>query len=95
MPLVDWLLGNAEAHSDQWQEDCPILPATLAIRSVDFDDADTLGLEVPGQTSSIGTGSFDADELNDAKVAQPAQQLLIAIRRRGEALDTEERSSLV
>jgi EAL domain len=72
-----------------------LAPATLTIGSVDFGDADPLALEVTGQTGAIGSRSFDADQLDRAEVAQPAQQLLVPDLRRGEALDAEERSSLV
>ena len=44
---------------------------------------------------AIGTGPFDTDELDGAKVAQPAQQLLVASRGGGETLDAEQGSSLV
>jgi hypothetical protein len=53
-------------------------PAALSIGTVDFDDADALGLEVAGQPGPIGPGPFDADQLDGAEVAQPAQQLLVA-----------------
>jgi hypothetical protein len=67
----------------------------LAVGSVDFDDADTLGLEVSGQPGAIRAGPFDANQLDRTEVAQPAQQLLVATLRRGEALDAEEGPSLV
>src|SRR5271163_3290985 len=44
-------------------------PTALAVGPVDFDDADALGLEVPGQPGSIGTRAFDADELDGAEIA--------------------------
>ena len=72
-----------------------LAPAALAVGAVDFDDADPLGLEVPGQPGSIGAGAFDADQLDGAEVAQPPQQLLVAARGGGEALDAEEGPSLV
>ena len=62
----------------------------LAIGPVHFDDPDALGLEVPGEPGAIGTRAFDADQLDRAEVAQPAQQLLVAALGRGEALDAEE-----
>jgi hypothetical protein len=70
-------------------------PPALSVGSVDFDDADTLGLEVSGQPGAIGPGPFDANRLDRTEVAQPAQQLLVATLRRGEALDAEEGPSLV
>ena len=39
---------------------------------------DPLGVEVPGEPRSIGPGALDADELDGAEVAEPAQQLLVA-----------------
>jgi hypothetical protein len=69
--------------------------AALAVRAIDFDDADLLGLEMTGQPRTIGARPFDADELDPAEVAQPAQQLLVAALGGGEALDAEQRSPLI
>ena len=70
-------------------------PPTLSIGTVDFDDADMLGLEVSGQSGSIGPGPFDTDQLERAEVAQLAQELLVAALGGGEALDAEEGASFV
>ena len=72
-----------------------LAPPALAVGTIDFDDADLLGLEVAGEPGSIRTGPFDADEVDRAEVAQPAQQLLVAALSRGEALDAEEGPSFV
>ena len=70
-------------------------PAALAVRAVDFDDADPLGLEMAGQPGTIGPGPFDADEVDGAEVGEPPQQILVAAFRCGEALDAEESSPFV
>ena len=70
-------------------------PPALSIGAVDFDDPDLLGLEVTGQPGAIRPGPFDADQLDGAEVAQPAQQLLVATLGRGEALDAEQGAPLV
>ena len=70
-------------------------PPALAIGAVNFDHSHTLGLEMTGQPSSIGPSPFDADQLDRAKVAQPAQQLLVAVLGGGEALDAEESPSFI
>ena len=72
-----------------------LAPAALAIGPVDFDDADLLSLEVPGQPGSIRACALDTDQLNGAEVTQPGQQLLVAALRGGKALDTEECPSVV
>ena len=70
-------------------------PPALSIGSIDFDDADVFTLEVAGQPGTRGPGPFDADQLEGAEVAQPAQQLLVAGLGRGEALDAEQGPSVV
>jgi hypothetical protein len=50
---------------------------------------------VPGQPRSIGARPLHTDQLDRAEVAQPPEQLLVALRRRGEALDAEEGASVV
>jgi hypothetical protein len=70
-------------------------PPALAIGPIDFDDPDTLGLEVSGESRAIGPGPFDPDQLDGAEVAQPAQQQLVAALGGGEALDAEEGAPLV
>ena len=70
-------------------------PTPLSIGTVDFDDADPLGLEMTGEPGSIRTCPFDADQLDGAEVAQPPQQLLVAGLRGSEALDAEESPSFV
>ena len=70
-------------------------PAPLSIGTVDLDDPDLFTLETTGQAGAIGARPFDADQLDGAEVAQPAQQLLVAAFIGAEALDTEESSSLV
>ena len=72
-----------------------LAPPALAVGTVDFDDADPLGLEVAGEPGTIGPGPFDADQLDGAEVGEPPQQLLVAALGGGEALDTEESPSLV
>ena len=52
--------------------------ALLAIRSVDLYDVYAHPLEVPGQTRSIGAGSFDADLGDAAEVLEPRHQGLVA-----------------
>jgi hypothetical protein len=67
----------------------------LSIGTVDFDDPHPLGLEMAGEPRTIGTRPFNADQLDRTKVAQPAQQLFVALGRGGKALDPEEGTSLV
>ena len=66
-------------------------PPALAVGTVDFDDADALGLEVAGEPGAIGTRPFDADQLDRTEVAQPAQQLLVAARSVVAKLSTPRR----
>ncbi len=73
-----------------WGSDLPFAPAALSVGTVDFDDADPFGLEMTGEPGSIGPSPFDADQLDEAEVAQPPQQLLVAALGGGEALDAEE-----
>ncbi len=68
---------------------------TLAIGSVNFDHSHALGLEMTGEPCSIGPSPFDADQLDGAEVAQPAQQLLVTGFGRGEALDSEQGAPLI
>ena len=68
---------------------------TLTVGAIDFDDANPFGLEVPREPGPIGPGPFDADKLDGTEIAQPTQQLLVAVTRRGEALDAQECSSFV
>jgi hypothetical protein len=75
--------------------DLPFAPPALPIGSVNFDDADPFSLEMPGQPRSIGTCSFDADQLDRAEVAQPGQQLLVALNRGVEALDAEKSAPII
>ena len=72
-----------------------LAPPALAVGTVDFDDADPLGLEMAGEPGTIGSGPFDADKLDGAEVGEPPEQLLVAVLGGGEALDTEESPSLV
>jgi hypothetical protein len=72
-----------------------LAPAALSVGTVDFDDADPFGLEMTGEPGSIGPGPFDADQLDEAEVAQPAQQLLVTIGCGGEALDAEQGAPLI
>ena len=72
-----------------------LAPPALPIGSVNFDDADAFSLEMPGQPRSIGACSFDADQLDRAEVAQPGQQLLVALNRGVEALDAEKSALII
>jgi hypothetical protein len=70
-------------------------PAALTIGPVYFDHGDLVRQEVPGQPGPVTAGAFDADELERAERLEPAMQPPIANRRRGEALDAEQRPSFV
>ena len=40
-----------------------LAPAALAVRSVDLDDGDLAGKQVPGEPRPVAAGPFDADQL--------------------------------
>jgi len=50
-----------------------LAPPALAVGTVDLDDSYALGLEVTGETGTIGARPFDTDQPGGTKVAQPAQ----------------------
>ena len=72
-----------------------LAPPALSVGAVHFNDSNPFRLEVSGEPGAIGTGPFDADQLDGAEVAQPAHQLLVAALGGGEALDPEQRAPLV
>ena len=44
-------------------------PAALAVGTVDLDDNDLVGEQVPGEPGSVAAGPLDADELERPEVS--------------------------
>jgi hypothetical protein len=72
-----------------------LAPPALAVGTVDLDDGDLVGKQVPGQPGPVAAGPFDADELEGPEGLQPAEQGPIARRCGREALHAEQGSSFV
>ena len=72
-----------------------LAPPALAVGTVDLDDGDLVGKQVPGEPGPVAAGPLDADELERPEGLQPAEQGPIARRCGREALHAEECSTLV
>jgi hypothetical protein len=68
---------------------------TLAVGSVDLDDAHRLAEQHAGQPRAIGACALDADELELAEAVQPREQPAVAGGGGRERLDAEEAAGLV
>ncbi len=70
-------------------------PAALAVGPVDFDDSDLVIQEVSGESRSIATRAFDAEELEVPETLEPAQQFPVTRGCGRKALNPELGSSFI
>jgi hypothetical protein len=65
----------------------------LAVRSVDLDHRHRLTMQEPGQAHAVGTGPLHTDRHHLPEPGEPAVQVPIARRGRGERLNSQQRTS--
>jgi hypothetical protein len=62
----------------------------LAVGPVDFDDHETLSMEVTSQSGTVGAGAFDPDQADLSEGAHPATEQLVAGEGGDERLHAEQ-----
>ena len=65
-------------------------PPLLAVRAVDLDDGDSVGLQVAGEPGAVAAGALHADQRDGAEAAKPCQQAAVAGGVGGERLDAQQ-----
>ena len=62
----------------------------LAVRPIDLDDVDAVGLQVTGEPGAVAASALDADQGDGSEAAQPAEQAPVAGGVRGKRLDAQQ-----